>query len=128
MFYIVPVCCRSVYCSINMYFLFQLVTDESTGIGRMLYSYISDFWNFLDLLTILLFIAGIVLQVLNCDDCFDASRIVLAINLMTFFFRILHIFSIHKELGPKLVMIGRMVSMNLFKTYKDIQITLLYIF
>ena len=91
-------------------YIFQLATNEASGIGRKIWDYITDFWNFLDIFTILLFIAGVVLQVSNCDDCFEASRVVLAINLMTFFFRILHIFSVHKELGPKLVMIGRMVS------------------
>jgi len=29
---------------------------------------------------------------------------------MMFLFRILHMFAVHKELGPKLVMIGKMVS------------------
>ena len=94
-------------------FLLQFVTDESSGYLRKLYSYITDFWNLLDLLTIVLFIGGIVLQVQDCDACFESARIVLAINLMTFFFRILHILSVHKELGPKLVMIGRMVCNNM---------------
>ena len=31
---------------------------------------------------------------------------------MTFCFRFLHIFSVHKQLGPKLVMIGSMVRVN----------------
>lgn len=38
------------------------------------------------------------------------SRVILSLALMTFWFRILHIFSVIRILGPKLVMIGRMVS------------------
>ena len=45
-----------------------------------------------------------------CGLCFYASRIIFAFNYMMFLFRILHMFAVHKELGPKLVMIGKMVS------------------
>jgi len=33
---------------------------------------------------------------------------------MMFLFRILHMFAVHKELGPKLVMIGKMVSFSIY--------------
>lgn len=89
-----------------------MVTDDSAAFMHKMVNYISEVWNILDVLTILTFIAGIILRVIPisaCPECFNASRIVLSINLMTFCFRFLHIFSVHKELGPKLVMIGRMV-------------------
>ena len=38
------------------------------------------------------------------------SRVILCIALLAFWCRILHIFSVIRILGPKLVMIGRMVS------------------
>lgn len=54
-----------------------------------------------------------VLQILRFIDnfaCFRAARFILAINIMVFCFRFLHIFSVSKNLGPKLVMIQNMVK------------------
>ena len=55
-----------------------------------------------------------IVRNIDCKECVEAGRIVLSICVMMFWFRILHIFSVHKELGPKLVMIGRMVSSYIF--------------
>lgn len=65
----------------------------------------------MDVLTIVLFLTALILRFLPYHSTFDAARVVYAVNFITFFFRILHIFSVHRELGPKLVMIGNMVSL-----------------
>ncbi|KAL3837310.1 hypothetical protein ACJMK2_022676, partial [Sinanodonta woodiana] len=72
-------------------------------------AYIADFWNIADILMIVLFVIGMILKHLHCQNTLEAARIVLGINLITFFLRLLQIFSLSKELGPKLVMIIRMV-------------------
>ncbi|KAL3837266.1 hypothetical protein ACJMK2_022633 [Sinanodonta woodiana] len=72
-------------------------------------AYIADFWNIADILMIVLFVIGMILKHLHCPNTLEAARIVLGINLITFFLRLLQIFSLSKELGPKLVMIIRMV-------------------
>ncbi|KAK7482390.1 hypothetical protein BaRGS_00026409, partial [Batillaria attramentaria] len=87
----------------------QLVTNYAHSVRSKLTTYITDSWNILDILTIFLFTVGMVLRFMPSDTCFDIARVVLCINLVSFFFRILHIFSVNKELGPKLVMIRRMV-------------------
>lgn len=46
------------------------------------------------------------------EDRHSYSRVVLSIALLAFWCRILHIFSVIRILGPKLVMIGRMVSIE----------------
>ena len=43
---------------------------------------------------------GMIVRNIDCSECVEAGRIVLSICLMMFWFRILHIFSVHKELGP----------------------------
>ena len=63
-----------------------------------------------DVVTILLFVCALILRFLPYDSTLEAARVIYAVNFITFFFRILHIFSVHRELGPKLVMIGTMVS------------------
>lgn len=41
---------------------------------------------------------------------FEAGRTVLAIDFMVFTLRLIHIFAIHKQLGPKIIIVERMVS------------------
>ena len=88
----------------------QVVSTTSNSLTTKLWSYISDTWNIVDMITIVLFIIGMVLRFIPSASTFEAARVFLALNFVSFFLRLLHIFSVHKELGPKLVMIGRMVS------------------
>lgn len=85
-------------------------SSSTKNFNTKLHSYITDPWNIVDVATIFIFVMGIVLRFLRFDSTLEAARCVMALNLVIFFFRILHIFSVHKQLGPKLVMIGRMVS------------------
>lgn len=41
---------------------------------------------------------------------FEAGRTVLAIDFMVFTLRLIHIFAVHKQLGPKIIIVERMVS------------------
>ncbi|XP_048236497.1 transient receptor potential cation channel subfamily M member-like 2 isoform X3 [Haliotis rufescens] len=88
----------------------QIVANNATSIKSKLYSYFTDSWNILDIITIVLFTTGMILRFIPNDESFNAARVVLSINLISFFFRILHIFSVNKQLGPKLVMIRRMID------------------
>lgn len=69
--------------------------------------YWSDSWNKVDVMTIGLFILAAVLRF--CPDTISAARVAYSFCLMSFFFRILHVFTVHKELGPKIIMIRRMM-------------------
>ena len=75
-----------------------------------LQSYVTDIWNVLDLATIGLFLIGTILRFIPNPKTFEAARIILALDFITFFLRLLQLFSVDKKLGPKLVMIQRMVS------------------
>lgn len=94
----------------------QILMEENATLRLKLAFYLKDWWNVLDASTLVLFYVGFCLKWLKsslCPSCFEASHVVLSVNLTLFYFRILHIFSIHKNLGPKLVMIGKMM-MDLF--------------
>ena len=41
---------------------------------------------------------------------FEAGRAVLAVDFMVFTLRLIHIFAVHKQLGPKIIIVERMVS------------------
>ncbi|XP_062614395.1 transient receptor potential cation channel subfamily M member-like 2 isoform X2 [Saccostrea cucullata] len=87
----------------------KMVSSSTKTFNTKLHSYITDPWNIVDVVTIIMFIVGIILRFLPYSSTLEAARCVMALNLVIFFFRILHIFSVHKQLGPKLVMIGRML-------------------
>lgn len=91
-----------------------MLSSSTKNFNTKLNSYITDPWNIVDVATIVIFVVGIMLRFLPYEETLEAARCVMALNLVIFFFRILHIFSVHKQLGPKLVMIGRMVSMQKF--------------
>lgn len=54
---------------------------------------------------------------------YDAGRTVLALDFMVFTLRLIHIFAIHKQLGPKIIIVERMVKMITvwfkMKNYKE---------
>ena len=73
-------------------------------------NYIKDIWNQLDVASILLFYVAFILRLLPPTECFCAARILFSIDLILWFIRTLYIFAAIRRLGPKLVMIGEMVS------------------
>ncbi|XP_071824925.1 transient receptor potential cation channel subfamily M member-like 2 isoform X3 [Apostichopus japonicus] len=90
----------------------QVAHGESNSWKHRLYHWISDFWNMVDVATLLLF--GIGLGLRFFPGTFQAARIVLALDLMVFYMRLLQSFSVSKNLGPKLIMIARMMVDLLF--------------
>ncbi|GFO19154.1 transient receptor potential cation channel subfamily m member 2-like, partial [Plakobranchus ocellatus] len=90
----------------------QFLESYASTFRSKVWSYLHDTWNILDLATILLFVLGVILRLAPgpSPQLLDAARVVLSINLITFFSRILHIFSISKQLGPKLSMIYQMIQ------------------
>ena len=118
-------CIRFFICSVASFLLFrplgpldvlavfQLSDNSAISVQAKVLTYLDDFWNVLDMITIVLFTVGMSLRFIPNSATFSVARVVLSINLISFFFRILHIFSVKKELGPKLVMIRRMVCRDL---------------
>lgn len=68
-------------------------------------------------------------SVLQCDisplfDCsaflyrmfpasFEFGRAVMAIDFLVFTLRLIHIFAVHKQLGPKIIIVGKMVGAHM---------------
>ncbi|KAH9505775.1 Transient receptor putative cation channel sub M member 2 [Bulinus truncatus] len=96
--------------SILMEEIREFLISSAHSVKSKLKTYVSNRWNILDILCILLFVLGFILRFIPDEDFMTAARVVLSINLITFFIRMLHIFSVNKQLGPKLVMIGRMLE------------------
>ena len=75
--------------------------------------YLADAWNFVDILSLLAFAVASVLRFFPDDfdgDLFEAARIIYILDIILFIVRSLQMFSVSRQLGPKLVMIKTMVS------------------
>eukprot|EP00057_Strongylocentrotus_purpuratus_P010202 XP_011664676.1 PREDICTED: transient receptor potential cation channel subfamily M member 2 isoform X5 [Strongylocentrotus purpuratus] len=84
----------------------QIAQGENSSWSSRLLAWITDYWNILDLVTLITFA---VAEILNFVGFTEAGHVILSLNLTLFFIRALHIFSISKQLGPKLIMIQRMM-------------------
>ncbi|CAI9735208.1 transient receptor potential cation channel subfamily M member-like 2 [Octopus vulgaris] len=85
----------------------MMLKKNSNSLCSKFVNYIHDIWNVVDVITIILFIIGYVLRFLKLDD---AAKVMLSLNLITFYIRFLYMLSIHRHLGPKLIMIKKMMQ------------------
>ncbi|XP_058484702.1 transient receptor potential cation channel subfamily M member 5 [Solea solea] len=83
-------------------------TDEEMSILKKFKLYLEDNWNKCDIVAILLFVVGVSCRMAN--HTYEAGRTVLAIDFMVFTLRLIHIFAIHKQLGPKIIIVERMMK------------------
>ncbi|XP_022084590.1 transient receptor potential cation channel subfamily M member 5-like [Acanthaster planci] len=105
----------SVFEIVLMVWVFSIFTEEIRQIQQeecntflhRVRAWLWGYWNCVDLISLVMFAVGIGLRFHPAT--FDAARVVLALDLMVFYFRILHVCSASKHLGPKLIMITKMM-------------------
>ncbi|NXL91702.1 TRPM5 protein, partial [Alectura lathami] len=83
-------------------------TDEDTNLMKKFKLYVEDNWNKCDMVAIFLFIIGVTCRMLK--STFQAGRTILALDFMVFTLRLIHIFAIHRQLGPKIIIVERMMK------------------
>ncbi|XP_061023445.1 transient receptor potential cation channel subfamily M member 2 [Dama dama] len=97
--------------------LFSLVCEElrqlfydpdGNGLRKAVIVYFSDFWNKLDVCAILLFIAGLTCRLM--PSLLYTGRVILSLDFTMFCLRLMHIFTISKTLGPKIIIVKRMMK------------------
>uniref|UniRef100_A0A8C4FF86 Transient receptor potential cation channel, subfamily M, member 2 n=1 Tax=Dicentrarchus labrax TaxID=13489 RepID=A0A8C4FF86_DICLA len=100
--------------------LFSLVCEEvrqlfhdpdGFGFRKKARMYINDLWNILDVLSILLFIIGLIFRLTT--ELFYAGKILLCIDFVVFCLRLMAIFTISRTLGPKIIIVRKMM-MDMF--------------
>ncbi|KAK7880325.1 hypothetical protein WMY93_033041 [Mugilogobius chulae] len=100
--------------------LFTLVLEElrqlfynpdGFGIRKKAKMYINDLWNILDVLSIVLFIIGLVFRLI--EPLIYPGKILLCIDFIVFCLRLMAIFTISRTLGPKIIIVKRMM-MDMF--------------
>uniref|UniRef100_A0A8C2C6N7 Transient receptor potential cation channel, subfamily M, member 5 n=1 Tax=Cyprinus carpio TaxID=7962 RepID=A0A8C2C6N7_CYPCA len=83
-------------------------TDEDMSIFKKMKLYVEDNWNKCDMVAISLFVVGLSCRM--ATSTYEAGRTVLALDFMVFTLRLIHIFAIHKQLGPKIIIVERMIK------------------
>ncbi|XP_061081605.1 transient receptor potential cation channel subfamily M member 2-like [Conger conger] len=87
----------------------QLFDDpDGFGLQRKSMMYISDLWNILDMLCILVFIIGLACRLTTV--LFYTGKIILCIDFIIFCLRLMAIFTISKTLGPQTISVKRMMK------------------
>ncbi|KAM4626692.1 transient receptor potential cation channel subfamily M member 2 [Discoglossus pictus] len=87
----------------------QLIYDpDGFGLMKQASLYITDFWNKLDVCAIVIFIAGLTCRLIPAT--FYSGRIILSLDFVIFCLRLMHIFTISKTLGPKIIIVKRMMK------------------
>ncbi|XP_061081535.1 transient receptor potential cation channel subfamily M member 2-like isoform X1 [Conger conger] len=87
----------------------QLFDDpDGFGFRRKSKMYINDLWNIFDVLSILLFIIGLACRLTTV--MFYTGKIILCIDFIVFCLRLMAIFTINKTLGPKTIIVKRMMK------------------
>nr|XP_006816420.1 PREDICTED: transient receptor potential cation channel subfamily M member 3-like [Saccoglossus kowalevskii] len=91
----------------------SLIPEEHESVDQNLKKWASSWWNIMDFLSIALAISGFTLRWF--EPTFEAARALYAVNCSLFILRIMRMFSLNSTLGPKLIMIGKMlIEMMLF--------------
>jgi len=75
-------------------------------------NYIKDPWNRVDQAMYIILLLAVILRFTLSENDFVGARYVYAINLVMFYLRILQLYYIHRRLGPKVVVIWRMVGVT----------------
>uniref|UniRef100_A0A8C1D7V6 Transient receptor potential cation channel, subfamily M, member 5 n=1 Tax=Cyprinus carpio carpio TaxID=630221 RepID=A0A8C1D7V6_CYPCA len=83
-------------------------TDEDMSIFKKMKLYVEDNWNKCDMVAISLFVMGLSCRM--ATSTYEAGRTVFALDFMVFTLRLIHIFAIHKQLGPKIIIVERMIK------------------
>ncbi|XP_028292480.1 transient receptor potential cation channel subfamily M member 2 isoform X2 [Gouania willdenowi] len=87
----------------------QLFHDpDGFGFRKKAKMYINEVWNILDVLSIILFIIGLAFRL--TPWLFYAGKVVLCIDFVVFCLRLMAIFTISKTLGPKIIIVRRMIT------------------
>ncbi|KAG8433963.1 hypothetical protein GDO86_012355 [Hymenochirus boettgeri] len=102
---------------IILYFwVFTMVCEEirqsffvgSMPVAQKVKQYLQDSWNHVDITALCLFIIGLVCRMFN--GSFEAGRTIFCFDFMVFTLRLIHIFAVNKQLGPKIIIVRKMMK------------------
>ncbi|XP_077865498.1 transient receptor potential cation channel subfamily M member-like 2 [Saccoglossus kowalevskii] len=87
----------------------QVLGRESKSLKYKIISWFSEHWNKFDIAMFVLYIVAVCLRFLISVENFEYARITYSISLMLFYFRLLHMALVAQNIGPKIIMIYKML-------------------
>ncbi|CAG2246289.1 TRPM1 [Mytilus edulis] len=88
----------------------QILQTNRGSLTQNLQYWAKDVWNIFDIVMYFLFLVSVILRCLLNSNQFYFARMSYAITLSMFILRSMHFFFIQRYIGPKVVMIGRMMK------------------
>uniref|UniRef100_A0A803TKZ6 Transient receptor potential cation channel subfamily M member 8 n=1 Tax=Anolis carolinensis TaxID=28377 RepID=A0A803TKZ6_ANOCA len=90
--------------------VFILLCDEVRQWYMNGSKYFSDMWNVMDSLGIFYFLAGIIFRLHSSNETsWYSGRVIFCLDYIIFTLRLIHIFTVSRNLGPKIIMLQRML-------------------
>eukprot|EP00058_Branchiostoma_floridae_P019590 XP_002605080.1 hypothetical protein BRAFLDRAFT_124141 [Branchiostoma floridae] len=87
----------------------QIFAEHPRSLRHKLEIWFSDFWNMMDCGLLLMFLLSLVLHVTVAAEGFEVVRVMYCITLGFSFVRLPQLFMVHKDIGPKVIMIQKML-------------------
>ncbi|XP_021379559.1 transient receptor potential cation channel subfamily M member 1-like [Mizuhopecten yessoensis] len=92
----------------------QVLTRDQRSLVHKLRSWYSSVWNRFDLIMYLLFMLSVILRFVLSEDNFTWARMTYSITLAMYFLRFMQAFFVEKNIGPKVIMIRKMLTDLMF--------------
>ncbi|XP_074649507.1 transient receptor potential cation channel subfamily M member-like 2 isoform X2 [Tubulanus polymorphus] len=93
----------------------QVYSKDPRSLRFKIMGWFDNVWNRFDLCVYLLFIIAIVLRyTMKTEEDFRFARMVYALDLSMFFLRFMQVFFVDKNIGPKVIMIRKMLTDLMF--------------
>ncbi|XP_041649202.1 transient receptor potential cation channel subfamily M member 4-like [Cheilinus undulatus] len=90
----------------------QMFSEDRKSMIQRIQMYIMDDWNKFDLAAIFLFLLALCCRMFS--PSYEVGRAMMALDFIVFTVRLLHIFTIHRVLGPKIIIVKRMMKDLIF--------------
>ena len=95
-----------------MFLYIQIFSRDPRSFSYKMQGYFSNSWNRLDFAIFFMFVISIILRYTLNESNFVWARMFYALTLAMFFLRFMQVFFVNKNIGPKVIMIRRMVSIS----------------
>nr|XP_019597072.1 PREDICTED: transient receptor potential cation channel subfamily M member 4 isoform X2 [Rhinolophus sinicus] len=82
--------------------------SSQAPLRHRLHLYLTDTWNQCDLVALTCFLLGVGCRL--TPGLYELGRTVFCLDFMVFTLRLLHIFTVNKQLGPKIVIVNKMMK------------------
>ncbi|XP_077115835.1 transient receptor potential cation channel subfamily M member 4 isoform X1 [Ranitomeya variabilis] len=98
------------------FWVFTMVCEEirqsffvgSMPVAQKVKQYLQDSWNHVDITALLLFIIGVICRMM--ESSYESGRTIMCFDFMVFTLRLIHIFAVNKQLGPKIIIVRKMMK------------------